>query len=230
MKQYKSISIVIPVFNELKTIEKIVERVAKADVVGLTKEIIVIDDGSTDGTTAVIAKIHRAGLKKVFLKQNCGKGCALRAGFAAVTGDIVIVQDADLEYNPDDYPMLLSPFLAQGARVVYGSRELTLNTHSYPFYFLGGKIVTYATKLLFGGRLTDVPTGYKAFETKLLKKLPLKCKRFEFCPEVTAELLKRGVQIIEVPIRYKPRSIEDGKKIKLRDGLQAIWTLMRVRV
>lgn len=230
MEQYKSVSIIIPVFNERRTIEKIIDRVLLADTLGLSKEIILVDDGSTDDTRAIISKLHKSGLKKLLLDKNYGKGYALRQGFSIATGDIVIVQDADLEYNPDDYPVLLSPFLAQGAKVVYGSRELNINKHSYPVFFIGGKIVTLTTKLLFGGRLTDVPTGYKAFDRLLLKKIPLKCMRFEFCPEVTAEILKREIRITEVPIRYKPRRIEDGKKIKWQDGIEAIITLVRVRV
>lgn len=230
MEQYKTISIVIPVFNEQKTTQKIVDRVLLADTLGLTKELIIVDDGSTDGTRTILAKIRKRGIKKLLLDKNYGKGYALRQGIAIATGDIVLVQDADLEYNPDDYPVLLSPFLAQGAKVVFGSRELNINKHSYPLFFIGGKIVTITTKLLFGGRLTDVPTGYKAFDRQLLKKIPLKCKRFEFCPEVAAEILKRGIRITEVPIRYKPRRIEDGKKIKWQDGIEAIITLLRVRV
>lgn len=230
MAMYTSVSIVIPVYNEKKTILKLISRVLAADTLGLKKEIIVIDDGSTEGTTEILKKIRKQGLKKVFLTQNTGKGYALRQGFEQASGQIIIVQDADLEYNPEDYPVLIAPFLAQKAKAVFGSRELKMNMHSYPSFFVGGKLVTFVTRLLFGGRLTDVPTGYKAFERKLLLRLPLKCKRFEFCPEVTAHLLKRGVQVVEVPIRYKPRTIEEGKKIKLRDGLEAIWTLLRVRI
>lgn len=230
MEQYKSVSIIIPVFNEVKTIKRILERVLAADTLGLSKEVIVVDDGSSDGTRAVVARLRQSGLKKIFLDRNHGKGYALRQGFAVATGEIVIVQDADLEYDPGDYPLLLAPFLAQGVKVVYGSRELNINKHSYPLFFLGGKMVSAVTKLLFGGRLTDVPTGYKAFDRRVLLRLPLKCKRFEFCPEVTGELLKRGVQITEVPVRYKPRRIEDGKKIKWQDGVEAIITLFRVRI
>lgn len=230
MTQYKSVSIIIPVFNEKNTIEKIVDKVLSADTLGLIKELIIVDDGSTDGTKSTISKLRKPGLKKLLLDKNYGKGYALRQGFAIASGDIIIVQDADLEYNPDDYPVLLSPFLAQGAKVVFGSRELNINKHSYPAFFIGGKIITFATKILFGGRLTDVPTGYKAFDRLLLKKIPLKCMRFEFCPEVAAEILKRGIRITEVPIRYKPRRIEEGKKIKWQDGIEAIITLLRVRV
>jgi glycosyltransferase involved in cell wall biosynthesis len=170
MEQYKSVSIVIPIYNEAKTIEKLLDRVLKADTLGLEKEIILVDDGSFDGSNKIISSLRKPGLVKILLDQNHGKGYALRQGFAVATGDIVIVQDADLEYNPDDYPVLLAPFLAQSAKVVFGSRELNINKHSYPLYFLGGKLITIMTKLLYGGRLTDVPTGYKVIERKLLNK------------------------------------------------------------
>ncbi len=228
--QDKMVSIVIPVYNEKKTIERIIERVFAADTLGLKKEIIVVDDGSSDGTAKIVKGWRKKGLVTLILDQNYGKGYALRQGFKIAKGQIIIVQDADLEYNPDDYPVLLSPFLAQNAKVVFGSRELSINKHSYPLFFLGGKLVTWTTRLLFGGKLTDVPTGYKAFERSTLNKLPLKCSRFEFCPEVSALLLKRGIAITEVPIRYKPRRVEDGKKIKIKDGLYAILTLLRVRM
>lgn len=223
------VSIVIPVFNERKTIKKILERVMHAPSLHYRKEVIVVDDGSNDGTTEILKKYRRTGLIKKYLSKNLGKGAALRVGFAATTGEIIIVQDADLEYDPQDYPMLLAPFLRPETKVVFGSRELTMNKHSYTLFFLGGKLVTYVTRLLFGGQVTDVPTGYKAFKRDLLMKIPLKCQRFEFCPEVTAHLLKRGITINEVPIKYAPRKIEDGKKIKMRDGAQAIFTLLKVK-
>ncbi len=230
MSGYKSVSIVIPVYNERRTIAKLLAKVAKAETLGLSKEIVVIDDGSTDGTTKILKKLRLRGLKKIFLAINKGKGYALRQGFGQASGDLVIVQDADLEYNPEDYPLLIAPFLAQDVDAVFGSRELNINTHSYPSFFVGGKLVTYVTKLLFGGRLTDVPTGYKAFGAKRLRALPLTCNRFEFCPEVTAQLLKRKATIVEVPIRYKPRTIAQGKKIRFGDGIEALYTLFRVRL
>lgn len=230
MRKYNSVSIVIPVYNEKRTIEKIIKQVMVADTLGLTKEVIVVDDGSTDGTTEIIKSLRIKGLVKIILPKNLGKGTALRAGFEKAKGEIIIIQDADLEYSPDDYPLLLAPFFSQDVMAVFGSRELNINKHSYPSFFLGGKLVTWTTKLLFGGRLTDVPTGYKAIERRTLNKLPLKCKRFEFCPELAGELLKRNISIVEVPIKYKPRTIEQGKKIRFRDGVEAILTLLRVRL
>lgn len=230
MSPPKSVSIIIPVYNEKKTIREILRRVIEAEVSGLNKEIIVVDDGSTDGTSQLIRSLIIPGLIKILLPLNQGKGFAVRQGIKKATGDIVLIQDADLEYNPGDYPLLLAPFIFQGARVVYGSRELTINTHSSRLFFLGGKFVTLITRLLYGSRLTDVPTGYKVFDHQLLSRIPLRCQKFEFCPEITAHLLKRRIQIIEVPIRYNPRKMKDGKKIRLRDGLIAIWTLLRIRV
>lgn len=229
-KTYTSVSIVIPVYNEKRTLPRLLDRVLAAPTLGLAKQVVVVDDGSTDGTRDILKKYRAKNLTKIYLPENHGKGYALRTGFAEATGTIVVVQDADLEYNPADYPVLLAPFVAGASRVVYGSRELHMNMHSYPLYFLGGELVTYTTRLLFGGRLTDVPTGYKAFDRTLLTKLPLRCTRFEFCPEVTALLLKRKEMIVEVPIRYAPRKLEDGKKIRWWDGVEALFTLLRVRV
>lgn len=227
---HQTVSIVIPVYNERRTLMKILDRVIAAPTLGLVKEIIVVDDGSTDGTREILSRYRHVGMRKLYLRENKGKGNALRSGFAIATGSIVIVQDADLEYDPNDYPLLLSPFFRPETKVVFGSRELTMNKHSYPLFFLGGKLVTYMTALLFGGRVTDVPTGYKVIRRDVLMKLPLTCVRFEFCPEITAHLLKRHIPIVEVPIHYAPRRVEDGKKIKLRDGIEALLTLCRVRI
>lgn len=226
----KSISIIIPVYNEKKTLRQLLSQVIQASVSGLQKEVIVVDDGSSDGTAQLIKSLRLPKLKKILLSVNHGKGFAVRQGILQAQGDLILIQDADLEYNPADYPLLLAPFLLQQAVVVYGSRELSFNRHSSPLFFVGGKLVTFFTWLLFGGRLTDVPTGYKVFSRRLLLNLPLRCRGFEFCPEVTAHLLKRDIHIIEVPIRYSPRSIHSGKKIRFYDGLIALWTLLRVRV
>lgn len=226
----RSISIVIPVFNEKNTIKKIIDRVVKSNTLGLKKEIIIIDDGSTDGTSKVLRSIKQKGVFTIFHKKNKGKGAALRTGFKRANGNIIIVQDADLEYDPKDYPKILRPFFNKNVSVVYGSRELSgKNLHSSVVFHAGGRLITTATNLLFNANLTDVPTGYKAFKKELLKKIPLKCNKFEFCPEVTAHILKMGVKIKEVPITYVARHRHEGKKIKAKDGLEALYTLLRVK-
>jgi glycosyltransferase involved in cell wall biosynthesis len=224
------VSIIIPVYNEENTIKKIVQRVTKATIPGFAKEIIVINDGSTDETTNILKKLGHKNLIIQHHSKNKGKGAALRAGFKKATGDIVIVQDADLEYNPKDFGKIIKPFENKNVFVVYGSREISgKNKHSSIMFHMGGRLVTNFTNLLFGTNLTDVPTGYKAFRKKLLKKIPLKCNRFEFCPEVTAHILKMGYKINEVPISYKARHRHEGKKIKAKDGVEAIFTLLRVK-
>lgn len=227
---YTKLTIIIPVFNERQTIRPILGKVAQADSLGLAKEIIVVDDGSTDGTTSILRTYQDKKVTILYHGQNQGKGTAVRTGIKNATGDIILIQDADLEYHPKEYPILLKPFLNEGAQVVYGSRELSgKNRHSSLFFHIGGRTVTSVTNLLYGSHLTDVPTCYKAFRKDIIAQLPLRCQRFEFCPEVTAQLLKRHIPIIEVPIGYTARSKKEGKKIKLRDGLQAIWTLIRYR-
>jgi len=227
----KKVSIVIPVYNEIKTINKIVERVLKADTLGLRKEIIIVNDASTDGTKKVLDDIKKRNIKVFHHKKNKGKGAALRTGFPKATGDIILVQDADLEYHPKDFPKLISPLLGNKSKAVYGSRELSgKNKHSSIFFHAGGWLITLTTNLLYNSSLTDEATGYKAFKANFLKSLPLKCKRFEFCPEVTALTLKRGEKIIEVPISYYARHRHEGKKIRATDGIKAIYTLVKIKL
>jgi len=227
----KKVSIVIPVFKEERTIRQIISRVLTANTLGLTKEIIVVDDGSKDGTKKILLGIKAKNVKIIFCKNNHGKGSALRTGFKKATGEIIIIQDADLEYHPKDYPKLIRPILDKKTDIVYGSRELSWkNIHSSIFFHFGGKIITEITNILYGSRLSDEATGYKVFRTEFLKKLPLKCKRFEFCPEVTALVLKKGGKILEVPNRYSARHRRDGKKIGVRDGISAILTLLRIKM
>jgi glycosyltransferase involved in cell wall biosynthesis len=221
----------MPVFNEIGTIEAIIERVKQANSLDLEKEIIIIDDGSTDGTTRLLRKIKNNNIKTVFHQKNRGKGAAVRTGIGVATGDILLSQDADMEYHPEEYPTLLEPFLKDETMVVYGSRELSgKNKHSSPLFYAGGKTVTFVTNLLFRSKLTDVPTCYKVFRRDILSDIPLRCERFEFCPEVTAHLLKRKIKILEVPINYTSRKKAEGKKIKARDGIEAILTLIRCRI
>ena len=234
------LSVVIPCFNEAATLPLIVAKVLRAQptLLGLDLEIVLVDDFSTDGTRDMIRDMAAASygdhchIAAAFHEANQGKGMALRTGFEKATGDIILVQDADLEYDPADYPQLIRPIIDGVTLVVYGSRWanrhlLKLKTNF--FFRLGNGVVTWFTNLLYRSRLTDEPTCYKVFDAALLKSLPLRCRGFEFCPEVTARVLKRGVKIWETPIYYYPRTIAEGKKIKYRDGIIALWTLLKYR-
>lgn len=221
------LSVIIPCFNEAGTIKEIIKRVEAVDI---DKEIIVVDDCSTDNTADIIQSLAPGRVKAVQHEKNIGKGAAIRTGIKKVTGDIIIIQDADLEYDPQDYPALLEPFGDSDVQVVYGSRILRKGfKKSYERYYLGGRVVSIVTNLLYGTNITDEPTCYKLFRTELLKSLDVQAQRFEFCPEVTAKIAKRGIKIVEVPISYEPRSLEEGKKIGWIDGIEAIWTLLRYR-
>ena len=221
------LSVIIPAYNEKNTIREILKRVRQQQ---MHKEIIIVDDYSTDGTREILLNENGLDLKIFMHPENLGKGCAIRTALDHVTGDIVIIQDADLEYDPNDYERLIRPITERKADVVYGSRRLNnSNERSYHRYYFGGVALTILTNILFRSNITDEPTCYKAIRTEILRKLNLKAKRFEFCPEVTAKVLKRGYQIHEVPISYYPRHFQDGKKIKYKDGLVAIYTLLKYR-
>jgi glycosyltransferase involved in cell wall biosynthesis len=224
------LSIIIPCYNEEGTIVELLHRVEAADIGAVEKQIVIVDDGSTDGTRDLL-RHHASGHTVILSERNLGKGAAIRRGLAAAIGDIIIIQDADLEYNPDNYADLIAPILDGRARVVYGSRERNANNrlHSGVSYYAGGKFLSALTNLLYGSAITDEPTCYKVFDASLLKSIPLVCTRFEFCPEVTAKVLRRGIPILEVPIDYFPRKKHEGKKISWRDGVEAIWTLIRYR-
>ena len=165
----------------------------------------------------------------IFREKNKGKGTAIRTGLANVTGDIVIIQDADLEYDPNDYPKLVEPILTGKANVVYGSRILGKSRKSYWSFYMGGRFLSFLANLLYNAKITDEPTCYKVFRADMIKNINLKCRRFEFCPEVTAKVRKKGYKIYEVPIHYEPRSLKEGKKINWKDGLEAIWTLIKYK-
>jgi len=223
------LTVIMPVYNERDTVVEILDRVRAVEV---DKEIILVDDGSSDGTSERLksAAAGRPEVRLVFHRVNQGKGAAIRTGLTLARGRFTIIQDADLEYDPRDYPRLLVPLLEGRARVVYGSRILgAARERSYTRYYWGGRFLSWLTNFLYGSAITDEPTCYKVFETQLLKNFDLKAKGFEFCPEVTAKTLKAGLKIIEVPITYHPRSFEQGKKIRARDGLKAIWMLLKHR-
>lgn len=230
-EQPKRLSVVMPVFNEGKTLAEIVERVLSAPVLGMERELIIVNDGSSDGTREVLDSLKDPCLRVLHHDRNRGKGAAVRTGIAAASGDIILIQDADLEYMPEEYPRLLQPLLDRGARVVYGSRFTgrSSHLHSSYIYFLGGQVVTWMANFLYRLKLTDEPTCYKVFDSTLLHALELRCERFEFCPEVTAKVALSGTPIVEVPISYHPRKRHEGKKIGWRDGLEAIGTLLRER-
>lgn len=220
------LSVIIPVYNERATIEEVLRRVKAVD---LKKQVIVIDDGSTDGTREILENISDPQIKVIFQPQNRGKGAAIRRGLKEVTGDYVIVHDADLEYAPRDFKKMLDPVTKDGALVVYGNRfwqkvpGQTLKTKLARF------LLTGLTNLLYDADIHDEATCYKLFKTEVIRSLDLQAARFEFCPEVTAKVRRRGLKIFEVPISYRPRGDDAGKKIKFRDGLKAIWTLFRYR-
>ncbi|MBN1448019.1 MAG: glycosyltransferase family 2 protein [Bacteroidetes bacterium] len=226
----KTLSIIIPCYNEEDTILELIRRVERADVGEVRKQLVIVDDGSTD-STAELLRTKAAQHTLLIGEKNQGKGAAIRRGLEAVTGDIVIIQDADLEYNPDNYAALIAPILAGKTPVVYGSRERNAQNrlHSGMTYYAGGKFLSAVTNLLYGSEITDEPTCYKVFDAALLKSLPLQCTGFEFCPEVTARVLRRDIVIEEVPIDYFPRKKNEGKKIRWRDGIEAVWTLIRYR-
>ncbi|MFA5140975.1 MAG: glycosyltransferase family 2 protein [Elusimicrobiota bacterium] len=229
-KKPQSLTVIVPAYNEARTLGPLIERLLTVRF-PLRLEVIVVDDGSTDGTAKEAARLSRPGLKVLRHETNRGKGAAIRTGLDAASGDLVLIQDADLEYEPEDILSLLKPALEQGAPVVYGSRILRReNRASYWRYYWGGRFISLWTNLLFGSRITDEPTCYKLFDARLLKGLGLRCTGFEFCPEATGKLLRGGVPILEVPIRYTPRTIAEGKKIRWLDGVIALWTLLKIRI
>jgi len=230
MKKTKiKLSIIMPVYNEEKTIMNILERV-KNSKIKAEKEIVIVDDFSRDGTREILGSIKDKKIKIVFHETNKGKGSAIRTGLQHVTGDFIIIQDADLEYNPDEYHLLLDYALENSIKVVYGSRMLKKeNKKSYWSFYLGNILVNRVANLLYWTKLTDVETCYKLVDRELINSLNLKAEKFDFEPEVTAKILKKGIEIKEIPISYSPRSIEEGKKIRWKDGVDAIWTLIKYR-
>jgi len=222
-----TLSVVIPVFNERQTILEIVERVRNAPY---EKEIIIVDDASTDGTGGILDELAEASDITLFRhEKNRGKGAAFRTGVRVASGDVTIIQDADLEYDPVDYPKILDPILSSKADVVYGSRFVGGESHRV-FYFwhsVGNKVLTLLSNALTGLNLTDMETCYKAFKTEIIKSIDLKEDRFGFEPEITAKLARKRLRIYEVGISYSGRTYDEGKKIGWKDGMQAIWCILK---
>jgi glycosyltransferase involved in cell wall biosynthesis len=225
------LSIIIPAFNERQTIRHIVERVASVDVGGMEKELIVVDDGSVDGTREILRDLHsRGGIRVVFHERNLGKGAAVARGFREASGDIVLIQDADLEYNPDEYPILLRPILDGDADVVFGSRFLGSPRGHRVLYFwhaVGNKLLTFLSNAFTNLNLTDMETGYKVMRREVADRLDLRSQRFGIEPEITSKVARLGVRVYEVPISYRGRTYAEGKKIGLVDAVQALWTIVR---
>jgi len=222
------LSIVIPVFNEKNTIDTLLKSVVEVRLTGFEKQIIVIDDGSTDGTVKHLKKWEKQ-CTVIYIAKNKGKGAALREGFKQAHGDIVLIQDADLEYTPDDYSTLLKPLEDSRVNIVYGSRFLGSHLSTMYLYSLGNKFVTLVTNIFFNTNITDMETGYKVFRRSVLTAIKLQANRFDFEPEFTAKALIAGYQIYEVPISYFGRKFTEGKKLTWRDGIVALWTLLKCR-
>lgn len=234
------LSVIIPVYNERATIEEIVRRVQDAPVAGVEKEIILVDDGSSDGTRDILRAMQAAnpaaaaasplGMKIIFHEVNQGKGAAIRTGLRYVTGELTVIQDADLEYDPREYGVLMQPILEDRADVVYGSRFMGPHRAFNFLHMLGNKFLTLITNLLYNTILSDMETCYKMFRTAVFQDIQLRANRFDFEPEITAKILKRGYRVYEVPISYAGRDVDEGKKISAwRDGLPALWALIKYR-
>lgn len=232
MKKIKKLSIIIPVYNEENTVEKVLDMVSAVKVT-LEKEIIIINDGSTDNSLGIVKNYKKNKNKNLVIisKKNGGKGSAVVTGFRKATGDIFIIQDADMEYDPDEYQSLINPIISGKYKVVYGSRRLgkVKNKYSGLKFYLGGLLLTWYMNILFLSNMTDEPTCYKVFRRDVIDNIKIYGKKFDWEPEVTAKILKKRIKIHEVPISYHPRSIKEGKKINYKDFIHAVWTALKYR-
>jgi glycosyltransferase involved in cell wall biosynthesis len=226
----RKLSVVVPVYNERNTLVEILRRMRQVRLPeGIDREIVVVDDGSNDGTRDLLKQLGDSTVRVVMHPQNRGKGAAVRTGFEHVTGDYVLVQDADLEYDPEDWPRLLNPVLRGKARVVYGSRFTGERRNMLFLHWVGNRVLSLCTNLLYNTTLSDMETCYKLIDRSLVDELHLRADKFDIEPEITAKILKRKIRIYEVPISYTGREYDEGKKITWRDGFAALMTLVKYR-
>ena len=226
-----TVTIIIPVYNERPLIAELLAQVIGADTSPFRKEIIVVDDGSTDGTAEELRKFDGRGVRVITHAGNMGKSAAIKSALPSATGDIILIQDADLEYSPRDYKRLLAPFRERNAKAVYGSRFLASGKPAGMKMAnrLANKVFTFLVNFLYGAGITDEGTGYKLFAADVLRAADIRCSGFEFCPEVTVKLLKRGIDIIEVPVSYRARDRSGGKKPGIMDGIRVLWTIIKYK-
>jgi glycosyltransferase involved in cell wall biosynthesis len=229
--EFKKLSVIVPVLNERNTVAEILRRMRAVELPGgLDREIIVVDDGSTDGSVDVLRQLNDSTVKVITHPTNRGKGAAVRTGFSHSTGDLILIQDADLEYDPEDWPKLLAPVLRGNAVVVYGSRFTGERRNMLFFHWVGNRFLSLVTNVLYNTTLSDMETCYKLIARSVLEPLQLTANRFDIEPEITAKILRRGVRIYEVPISYAGREFDEGKKISWRDGFAALWMLIKCRI
>jgi glycosyltransferase involved in cell wall biosynthesis len=226
--RFRTLSVIVPVFNERSTVAEIVRRMRAVEL-PLEREIVIVDDGSYDGTTDVLTQLRDSTVRVVGHGANRGKGAAIRTGLENATGDLVLVQDADLEYDPEDWPRLLAPVLKGRASVVYGSRFTGERRNMLFLHWVGNRFLSLVTNVLYNSTLSDMETCYKLFDRRVLDGIRLQADRFDFEPEFTAKVLRRGIRIYEVPISYAGREPNEGKKITWHDGVTALWTLVKYR-
>tara|TARA_Y100000310_G_C20499312_1_gene723129 strand:+ start:42 stop:737 length:696 start_codon:yes stop_codon:yes gene_type:complete len=227
------LSIIIPVYNEENNILEVISKVKRTELKNITKEIIIVDDFSTDNTKKILSELKDSSIKIFFHQKNEGKGTGIRTALKHATGDIILIQDADLEYDPIEYEKLLKPIMENRTKVVYGSRIEAIRKNikkMYKMHYLGNMLLTAVTNILYRAKITDMETGYKVFRREVIENMNLKSKRFDFEPEITAKILKKGYKIIEVPIDFVGRKFNEGKKITWRDGIKAVFYLIKYRI
>jgi glycosyltransferase involved in cell wall biosynthesis len=226
----RKLSVIVPVYNERTTLVEVLRRMRAVELPdGIDREIIIVDDGSTDGTREVLRQLGDSTVRVLLHEGNRGKGAAVRTGIAVASGDYILIQDADLEYDPEDWPRMIAPVQRGRARVVYGSRFTGERRNMLFLHWVGNRMLSLVTNVLYNTTLSDMETCYKLVDRSLMADLELRSDRFDIEPEITAKILKRGVRIYEVPISYTGREFDEGKKITWRDGFAALWTLVKFR-